>query len=285
MANSAEKGPAVDEGAASQRAWVGSVSIYQRACSSVSTPAHSHAQIPQDADRCRASLCEHTPACTCFRGHPDARVLRACLPGTLLACVLPFQAHVGILARELGLPSSPGIAFGMTQVPSLFGYRDSREEGHWVPGEARLLGCSWCHEPDRRHCAYEGTQGTEAKSCQALCLACPLTTGIAPQRDTASLGTGAELMALRIISGHEMVGRGFWDSLQDGKGPPWRKSGGSLRTVVGLTSWRNNLCLGNELFILPPNCRSISFFISRNMKKKKEITRKPWVHEIHLESK
>ena len=168
---------------------------------------------------------------------------------------------------------------------SLFGHRESREEGHWVPGEARLLGCSWCHEPDRRHCAYEGTQGTEAKSCQALCLTCPLTTGIAPQRDTASLGTGTELMALRIISGHEMAGRGFWDSLQDGKGPPWRKSGGSLRTVVGLTSWRNNLCLGNELFILPPNCRSISFFIIRNMNKKKEITRKPWIHEIHLESK
>lgn len=113
----------------------------------------------------------------------------------------------------------------------------------------------------------------------------PLTTGIAPQRGTASLGTGAELMALRVISGYEMVRRGFWDSLQDGKGPPWRKSGGSLHTVVGFTSWRNNLWLGNELFILPPNCRSISFFISRNMKKKKEITRKPWIHEIHLESK
>lgn len=36
---------------------------------------------------------------------------------------------------------SPGIAFGMTQVSSsLFGHRESREEGHWVPGEARLLG-------------------------------------------------------------------------------------------------------------------------------------------------
>lgn len=62
-----------------------------------------------DTDRCRVSLCGHTSACTCSWGHTDARVvhsLRACLPGTLLACVLPSQVHVGILARELGLPQS-----------------------------------------------------------------------------------------------------------------------------------------------------------------------------------
>lgn len=86
---------------------------------SVSTPPTAMPGHPWDADSCRVSLYEHTPACTCSRGHLDARVLRACLPGTLLACVLPFQAHVGILAREPGLPSSPGIAFGMTQVLSL----------------------------------------------------------------------------------------------------------------------------------------------------------------------
>lgn len=94
--------------------------------------------------------------------------------------------------------------------------------GFWAAG------CSWCHEPDRLHCAHEGTWGTEAKSCQVLCPACPFTTGIAPERDTASLGTGTELVALRIISGHEMAGRGFWDSLQHGKGHPWRKSEGGV---------------------------------------------------------
>lgn len=64
-----------------------------------------------------------------------------------------------------------------------------------------------------------------------------------------------------------------------GKGSPWRKS---LRFLHGSPRpcLRGKNGLGNEIFSLPLNCRPTSIFISWGMKKEKEMTRKPWIHEI-----
>lgn len=104
------------------------MALPQGAYSQCEHPAHSLPGHPWDADSCKVSLALSTPACT---APGVTQMLAFYVPASRnpLGLVLPFQAHAGATARELGLPSSPGIAFGMTQVHySLFGHRESRRK-------------------------------------------------------------------------------------------------------------------------------------------------------------
>lgn len=154
---------------------------------------------------------------------------------------------------------------------------------------SRATSCWWCHEGDRLH-SLKGTPGDrgEASPGGAPHL---LTTSLPPRQGRSwplGLALVTELMAgpdavPETVPGHFLRS---WRGGVPGLPPGSVKGRGGCASLadLGPASGQNGE-LGNEIFLLLLNCRPTSIFISWHVKKKKEMTRQPWIHGIHPKSK